>query len=104
VRWLFFGDRSEVLRKYHNIFSPVGNREGDDNDQQQGNKGVTLQDHYGWFLTLYNLSETNILSITGDKALTELNFIFVLNYLSLQHELNEEEKRRIAQQTRTKIL
>jgi len=55
-------------------------------------------------LTLYNLSETNILSITGDKALTELNFIFVLNYLSLQHELNEEEKRRIAQQTRTKIL
>ena len=53
---------------------------------------------------MYNLSETNILSITGDKAITDCNFIFVLNYLSLRTELAEQERQKLKQQRRTRIL
>lgn len=56
-------------------------------------------------MTLHNLSETNILSITGDKALIDLNAIHCFNYLSMRSEMVEEERMRMANaRNRNKIL
>ena len=48
--------------------------------------------HYGWLFTLKELSETSILSVTGDKSLTDLNVIFVFNFMSLLVEIRKEKE------------
>ena len=39
------------------------------------------------FATLYSLAKTNILSITGENSIVDLNLNFVLNYLSIDKRL-----------------
>jgi hypothetical protein len=45
--------------------------------------------------------EGGILRLTGDKTVTEVNFITVLNWLSLEEEVNKEremkERKRLQQ-------
>ena len=37
-----------------------------------------------------NVSKSNILTITGDKSITDINFITVLNYLEIDKDFNSE--------------
>ena len=55
-------------------------------------------------MTLHNLSETPILSITGDKAITDLNVIHCFNYLSMRTEMVEEERLKQMSNKKTRIL
>ena len=74
------------------IYSPQAPRDSDKGtDENPTEEKTTIAEHYGWLYTLYSLDETNILSITGDKCLTDLNVIFVFNYMSLQHEIVQEK-------------
>ena len=50
----------------------------------------SFEEHWGWFATIYQLSKTSILNITGNKSITELNFIFVLNFLAIDKDWNKE--------------
>lgn len=50
----------------------------------------TFNQHWGWFATIYQLSKTSILTISGGKSITELNFIFVLNFLAIDKDWNNE--------------
>ena len=102
MRWLFFDFKNKTYGSFGNLFQPT--RQGDDRGTEPDTDKQSISAHYGWFLTLYNLSETNILSITGDKAITDLNFLFTLNFLSLQDELNTEEAKQIAQSKGQRIL
>ena len=53
--------------------------------------------------TVYSLSKTDILNITGDKSIFDLNFVFVLNYLSIDSDYNKELEKARKQNT-SKIL
>lgn len=94
----FFVRRGEVLKGFTNLFP--GNVQEDD-EEGEGGSG-TIAEHYGWFYTLYHLAnEGGILNLTGDKRVSDVNFITMLNYLSVQEEINKEEvkqQRRIQQQ------
>jgi len=63
--------------------------DGEDQDSEQSR----FSSHWGWFATIHHLSKTSILSITGDKAITDLNFIFVLNYLAFEQDQNSMAQR-----------
>ena len=66
----------------------------------------TFSEYWGWFSTIYQLSKTNILKITGDKSVTEVNFIFTLNYLGIDKDWNNEliaEQKRAEQEARQKV-
>ena len=56
--------------------------------------------HWGWFSTIYHLSQTSILSITGDDSIPQLNFVFVLNYLAYEQDKNNREEQKRKQQER----
>ena len=97
---------SQVFKSYSNIFSPINSKskENDNNARTEDTETISISQHYGWFYTIYQLSETNILSISGDKAITDVNLFLALNYLSLKQELNEQERQKLAQQQRQRIL
>tara|TARA_R110000823_G_C15908885_1_gene497575 strand:- start:1374 stop:1685 length:312 start_codon:yes stop_codon:yes gene_type:complete len=87
----FFSTRKQFITKYSSLFdSQKQAGEEDDDGQDQGN---TYSSHWGWFATVYQLSKTSILTITGDKSITDLNFAFVLNYLSIEKDYNAEVAR-----------
>jgi hypothetical protein len=71
--------------------------EGTERDFEQN----TFSEHWGWFSTLYHLSKSSILTITGDKNITDLNLIFVFNYLAFEHDKNLEEQKAIKAQQQT---
>ena len=65
----------------------------------------TFSEHWGWFGTLYQLSKTSILEITGDKRITDINFIFALNFLEIDKDYNneiEKEQKKQIQQARSR--
>jgi hypothetical protein len=94
----FFSSRNHILSKYKSIFKPqVEGGEGSDEESEQSR----FNTHWGWFATICNLAETPILSITGDKAITDLNFPFVLNYLAYQQDKNGIRQREQNRQTQT---
>ena len=52
--------------------------------------GKSFSEHWGWWGTIYNLSKSNILSISGERAITDLNLMMVLNYLEIDKDYNKE--------------
>jgi hypothetical protein len=78
--------------------------DGED-EERDNNNGKSFGEHWGWFATLYQLAETNALSITGDNSITDLNLLFALNYLEIQKDYNgeiEKEKTKQLQQSRAR--
>ena len=72
-------------------------------EERDNNNGKSFGEHWGWFGSLYNLSKSNILSITGDKAITDLNLLFCLTFLEIQKDYDEEiekSRKRALQQQR----
>ncbi len=98
----FFASNKLNGAKYAALFTSQ-NTEGED----EGDNGYSLPDeindersykqHWGWFSTICHLATTPILNITGDKRITDLNYIFVLNYLAHEKDINyikrQQEKR-----------
>ena len=74
---------------------------GSDEEQKQDKKSISA--HYGWLYILHQLGESPILQITGDKCLTDLNVIFVFNYLSMLAEIQLEKNDEIKKQQQFKI-
>lgn len=57
--------------------------------------GKSIGEHWGWFLTLFNLAKDGgILRLTGETDVTKVNFITMLNWLSLEMDLAKEEEKR----------
>ena len=102
MRCLFFSSRKQLLSKYSSLFTPQQEREEGDDEQDQG---TSFSEHWGWFATIYHLSKSSILNITGDKAITDLNLTFVLNYLAIDKDYNAEmvKAQKAAQQTSYKL-
>jgi hypothetical protein len=99
--WVLFNDRNVRFKQY-SLFKEQDDETGGDGFEEDTDRGSVAQ-HYGWWWTLYHLSKTNILSITGDEALTDINFITVLNYLQIEKDSKDEEmeaERRMMQQVR----
>lgn len=94
-----------MLDKYSELFKD--NRGQGDTDRETESTDVgSFDKHWGWFATIYNLAETGILSITGERSITELNISFVLNYLAIQKDYNELERqamKRQMQESRNRI-
>jgi len=42
---------------------------------------------------MFSLAKTDILKITGDSCLTDINFMTVLNYLEIEKDYNEEQRK-----------
>jgi len=66
----------------------------------------TFNQHWGWFATIYQLSKSDILKVTGDTSITKLNFIFCLNYLGIESDWNQEmikEQKRAEREARQKV-
>jgi len=59
-------------------------------DGESETNGTSYGEHWGWWGTLYSLAKTDILKITGDRKLTDLNFITTLNYLEIDKDYNKE--------------
>lgn len=76
----------------------MGQDARDDQEGDEEQDQTSIGEHYGWLLTLYELAETSILSITGDQSITDINIVFAFNYLSLKNELDREKAKRIKQQ------
>ena len=87
----FFRGRQSTLSKFDQLFGDASSRKSDDKESEESESGG-FNSHWGWFATIYALSKTNILSITGDKSITELNLGFVLNYLAIEKDYNEIER------------
>ena len=78
-----------------NVYPPKESRFNDD--------GIAFTSHWGWWATIFNLSESGILSITGDKSITDVNFITVLNYLEIQKDIDIRQRQERIAMSRTKI-
>ena len=94
----FFRTRKLILSKYESLFRQ------EEQDTEERERNVDEEDirdfdqHWGWFATIYQLSKTNILSITGKTSITELNFPFVLNYLAIEKDYNIKVDRQLKRQ------
>jgi hypothetical protein len=55
----------------------------------------SIQEHFGWFYTLHHLAKDGgILRLTGDTDVTKVNFVTMLNWLSLESDIIREENKR----------
>ena len=55
----------------------------------------SIQEHFGWFFTLHHLAKDGgILRLTGDTDVTKVNFVTMLNWLSLESDIIREENKR----------
>ena len=58
-------------------------------------QGVSIAEHFGWFYTLHHLAKDGgILRLTGKKDVTKVNFITMLNWLSLETDLQKEKNKK----------
>lgn len=87
----FFGLRNDVTKRFSSLFPQYeqGAEEGDDQDAR---KGPSISQHFGWLYILRNISP-QILSITGDKSLLDINIIFLFNYMAMELDIQNEEDR-----------
>ena len=58
-----------------------------------GDNGQSFSHHWGWWGTIYQLSKSGILQITGDKSITDVNFLTAMNYLEIDKDYNAEVQR-----------
>ena len=97
----FFRGRQSIISRFPNLYSPdiQTSEESDDEERDR-----TIQEHYGWLNTLYELGKTPILSIGGENNLLTLNIVFVLNYMSMIRDIDiETAKRRKEAMNQNKI-
>ena len=94
--WFFFDSSKHVLGKY-SLFE-TNDKQEDGVSSANIDERSAFNTHWGWWATIHRLSETGILSITGDNCVTDVNFITVLNYLEIQKDIDEvnQRKERIA--------
>jgi hypothetical protein len=86
-----------VFKQYKSLFGKSDTA----SEEHEQTDGPTFEQHWGWFSTVYRLSQTPILNITGDKSIPELNFVFVLNYLSIDKDYNMEQEKKRKQYKKT---
>jgi hypothetical protein len=61
----------------------------------EGGDGQSIQEHFGWFYTLHHLAKDGgILRLTGEKDVTKVNFVTMLNWLSLEGDIMKEEQKK----------
>jgi hypothetical protein len=99
VRWLFFRNRERIYKHYNTLFN--GERV-EETGGSTDSESKSFAEHWGWFATIYNLAQSSILNITGDKSITDLNFIFVLNYLAIDQDAKKEEERQLKESRQTR--
>lgn len=88
----FYSGRVSTLKKYPNLFPKLerGSEEEDDT-----RTGPSIGEHYGWFLILHKLAKDGgILKLTDVDNITKVNFIYMLNWLSLEWEIAKEEDKK----------
>ena len=94
----FFSSRNLVLSRFESLFP---RQQASDESDEEDEPTDGFSQHWGWFTTIHHLASTPILSITGDKSIPELNFIFVLNYLAYEQDKNNRDEQRRKQQERS---
>ncbi len=98
--YFFFAIRSDVTKRFSVLYPkyPLGEEEGNDGDAGESN---SISSHYGWLYTLRAIGEGPLL-ITGAKSILELNIIYLLNWMSMEKEIQIEQERanRMAQMGR----
>jgi len=72
------------------------NDERSDEEKLQDLKSISA--HYGWLYIIHELAKSPVLSITGDKCVTDLNTIFAFDYLSMLAEITIEKNEQLRQQ------
>lgn len=77
---MYTTQRKQLIEKYSALF------EGGEKDEESN------QPQWGWFSMLYSLAHTPILSLTGDKSITDLNVAFVFNWLAYEHHIEQQRK------------
>ena len=89
--YFFFAIRSDVTKRFSVLYPNYSDdsKEGDDTDAGQSN---SISNHYGWLYTLKAIGEGPLL-ITGKKSILELNIIFLLNWMSMEKEIQIEQER-----------
>jgi len=92
----FFGLRSDVTSRFSSLF-PKHDQEGEEGDVSSNREGPSIAEHFGWLFVLRNLSP-QILKITGDKSLLDVNIIFLFNYMAMELDIRNEEERERRQQ------
>jgi hypothetical protein len=87
----FFAIRSDVTKRFSVLYPKYSDesKEGDDGDAGESN---SISSHYGWLYTLRAIGEGPLL-ITGKKSILELNIIFLLNWMSMEKEMQIEQER-----------
>ena len=98
----FFANRKHTLERYRDLFVQNQNPEGEEGDAESDGQ-TTFSEHWGWLVTIYHLASTPILSVTGDKSITAVNFIGVLNYLAYEKDKTrqDEQRRKLLEQQRS---
>ena len=84
----FFEQRKSIFAKYF-LFGGSDNQEDDEADDGRS-AGASFSQHWGWWGTIYSLSKSNILQITGDRSITDVNLMTALNYLEIDKDYNNE--------------
>ena len=99
----FLGLHSNVTKRYSILFtgSEGQSEEGIDEGDRRGNKGPSIQQHYGWFYILRGLEVTKLLGITGKQNVFEININFLFTWMSMEMEIQKEQ---IAEQRRQEAL
>lgn len=93
----FFSSRNLVLSRFESLF-PTTKRTDEGSEEDEPTDG--FYEHWGWAATIFELSDSSILSVTGDTSIPKLNFVFVLNWLAYHQDKNQREEQRRKQQER----
>jgi len=86
-----------VISRFPNLYPPELEK-ANEGDDDEGDKSI--QEHYGWFYTLYELGKSPILSAGGENNVLSLNVIYVLNYLSMLKDIELEKAKQMREQQR----
>ena len=91
----FYNVRVATTKRFGVLFNnPNGGAEdGDAEGDGRSDSGPSIGQHYGWLHIFRNLDTTKILQITGDRTITDVNIIFMLNWMSMETEIQIEEQR-----------
>ena len=76
----FFDFRGRLSKDFAQLFTSTG---------EETAKGVSMQSKWGWYNTLYMLSNDNILNI---NKITRLPILEVLTYLAYSQDYNNKKR------------
>ena len=93
--YILLGFFFDVTKRYSILFGGEGkSQEGTDEGDRRGDRGPSIQQHYGWLYILRGLDTRKLLDITGAKTVMDLNINFLFSWMSMEMEINKEEERR----------